>query len=94
MNDTQRIAQLEGQVNALAHAWLTLVAALETQEGFDAEGLQASLRKRRWPQNPAVNAEARPAMNWLCDQLDEARAVRQSRGHPAETRSDQRDGQS
>lgn len=81
MNDAQRIQQLEGQINALAHAWLTLVAALETQEGFDAEGLQASLRKRYWPQNPALNAEARKALNWLCDQLDEARSNRQSDKH-------------
>ncbi|QBP09833.1 hypothetical protein [Cupriavidus metallidurans] len=80
MDDTQRIQQLEGQVNALAHAWLTLVAALETQEGFDAAGLQASLRKRRWPQNPALNAEARPTLSWLCDCLDEARTTRQSGG--------------
>ncbi|WP_197329542.1 hypothetical protein [Ralstonia syzygii] len=50
MNDTQRITQFEGQINALAHAWLTLVAALETQEGFDATGVQASLRTRRRPQ--------------------------------------------
>lgn len=78
MNDAQRITQLEGQINALAHAWLTLVAALETQEGFDAAGLQASLRKRRWPQNPALNEYARPAVSWLCDQLDEARSARQS----------------
>lgn len=81
MNDAQRIAQLEGQVNALAHAWLTLVAALEAQEGFDAAGLQASLCKRRWPQNPAVNEEARPALSWLCHQLDDARAIRQSGAH-------------
>lgn len=78
MNDAQRIQQLEGQINALAHAWLTLVAALETQEGFDAVGLQASLRKRRWPQNPELNVEGRSTLNWLCDQLDEARSARQS----------------
>jgi hypothetical protein len=80
MNDTQRIAQLEGQINALAHAWLTLVAALEAQDGFDAVGLQADLRKRRWPQEPQLNSEARSTLNWLCDQLDEARAARQSGG--------------
>ncbi len=81
MNDAQRIQQLEGQFNALAHAWLTLVCALEAQDGFDAAGLQASLRKRRWPQSPAVNAEGRSTLSWLCDQLDKARAVRQSGGH-------------
>ena len=81
MDDTQRIAQLEGQINALAHAWLTLVCALETQDGFDAAGLQASLRRRRWPQNPALNEQARPTLDWLCNQLDKARAVRQSGVH-------------
>ncbi|MGQ0708727.1 MAG: hypothetical protein ACT4NV_03155 [Rhodoferax sp.] len=80
MND-ERIQRLEGQVNAMAHAWLTLVAALETQEGFDAAGLQASLRKRRWPQNPALNAQARPTLAWLCDQLDDARMARRSGAH-------------
>jgi hypothetical protein len=81
MTDTQRIQQLEGQINAMAHAWLTLVAALETQEGFDATGLQASLRKLRWPQSPALNPEARSTLNWLCHQLDQARAARLSEGH-------------
>ncbi|VVD97619.1 hypothetical protein PCO31110_01970 [Pandoraea communis] len=78
MDESRRIKQLEGQVNALAHAWLTLVAALETQDGFDASSLQASLRERRWPQNHTVNTEARPTLAWLCEQLDEARAARLS----------------
>ncbi|WP_353189556.1 hypothetical protein [Pandoraea pnomenusa] len=78
MDESRRIKQLEGQVNALAHAWLTLVAALEVQGGFDAAGLQASLLERRWPKNHAVNEEARPTLAWLCEQLDEARAARLS----------------
>ncbi|ALS60689.1 hypothetical protein AT302_21490 [Pandoraea norimbergensis] len=81
MGESRRIEQLEGQVNALASAWLTLVAALETQEGFDTSRLQAFLRTRRWPQNHTVNSEARPTLAWLCEQLDEARASRLSDEH-------------
>lgn len=75
------IKQLEGQMNAMAHAWLTLVCALEQQAGFDAAGLQRSLRERSWPDDAAVDAEGRRVLGWLCDQLDQSRARRQSGRH-------------
>jgi hypothetical protein len=81
MSDANRLLKVEAQMNAMAHAWLTLVAALETESGFDATGLQRSLLKRRWPDRPDLNTEARESLRWLCDQLDESRAIRQSPEH-------------
>jgi hypothetical protein len=81
MSDANRLLKVEAQMNAMAHAWLTLVAALEAESGFDAAGLQRSLLQRRWPQRPDLNTEARESLRWLCDQLDESRATRQTPAH-------------
>lgn len=71
-------AQLEGQMNALAQAWLHLAAELELQGAIDAPRLEQALRHRRWPDNPQVNREGRETLRWLCDQLADARSHRQS----------------
>ena len=80
MNATQaRIQKLEAQVNAMAQAWLYLAANIEMKTGIDMEGMEAALRKKVWPRHPEINDEARTALNWLCNELASARAVRQAR---------------
>lgn len=78
----QRLNQLEGQMNGMAQAWLHLAAELELQGAVDGPRLEAALRKRRWPDNPQVNPEAREMLRWLCDQMAEAREARQSPVRP------------
>ncbi|QOK91987.1 hypothetical protein HF908_11165 [Ralstonia pseudosolanacearum] len=80
MDATQaRIQTLEAQVNAMAQAWLYLAANVEIQTGIDMEDMESALRTRRWPGNPAINAEGRDTLRWLCNKLAGARAVRQMR---------------
>ena len=80
MNATQaRIQKLEAHVNAMAQAWLYLAAHIEMQTGIEMEGMEAALRKKHWPNNPGIDAEAQSALDWLCRSLATARAVRQRR---------------
>lgn len=80
MNTTQaRIQKLEAQVNAMAQAWLYLAANIEMQTGIEMEGMEAALRKKYWPDHPDIDPEARISLNWLCDELASARAVREAR---------------
>lgn len=74
---TDRIDRLEAQLNALAQGWLRLAAALEVG-GVVAPGqIDHSLQTARWPGQP-FEAEALKTVAWLCDQLAQARDVRQS----------------
>ena len=74
---TDRIDRLEAQVNALAQGWLRLAAALEVG-GVVAPGqIEESLRTARWPEQP-FELGAMTTVDWLCEQLAEARDVRQS----------------
>ena len=74
---TDRIDRLEAQVNALAQGWLRLAAALEVG-GVVAPGqIEQSLRTARWP-GQSFELEAVKTVEWLCDQLAQARDVRQS----------------
>lgn len=74
---TDHIDRLEAQVNALAQGWLRLAAALEVG-GVVAPGqIEVSLRTARWPERP-FELEALKTIEWLCDQLAEARDARQS----------------
>ena len=80
MNATQaRIQSLEAQVNAMAQAWLYLAAHIEMQAGIEMEGMEAALRKKHWPNNHGIDAEAQSALDWLCRELATARAVRNAR---------------
>ncbi|KWC40930.1 hypothetical protein WL51_06955 [Burkholderia ubonensis] len=74
-----RVLTLEAQVNAMAQAWLYLAAHVETQTGIDMTALEGALRRKRWPNNPEMEDEASAALNWLCDELSGARAVREAR---------------
>lgn len=82
MNATQaRIQKLEAQVNAMAQAWLYLAANIEMQAGIDMEGMENALRAKHWPDSPSIDTEARASLNWLCNELASARAVRQARAY-------------
>lgn len=77
----QRLNQLEGQMNAMAQAWLHLTAELERTEAIDGPKLEQSLRNWRWQDNPQVNQEGREMLRWLCHRMAEARGIRQSGTH-------------
>lgn len=74
---TDRIDRLEAQVNALAQGWLRLAAALEVGGAVAPGQIDQSLRTARWPGQP-FELEAVKTVVWLCDQLAQARDVRQS----------------
>lgn len=79
MNEEEiRLLQLEGQVHALARAWLLLTAQLEMQGLHDPEPLERSLLATHW-QGAAFEPHAHKAMQHLVEQLTEARASRQRR---------------
>lgn len=71
-----RVLQLEAQMNAMAQAWLYLAATVEMECGVDLVSMEESLRNKRWPSAPGINAMARDTLRWLCTQLDGARASR------------------
>lgn len=76
------LLQLKAQVNALSRAWLYLAAAVEIQGGLDPATFDEGLRQRGWPgTDAAFEAEARQTVDWLLDQLADARA-RRSGGLP------------
>lgn len=74
-----RVRTLEAQVNAMAQAWLYLAANIEMQAGIDMERMEAAMRQKYWPDHPDIDPEARISLNWLCDELASARAVREAR---------------
>ena len=74
-----RVRTLEAQVNAMAQAWLYLAANIEMQAGIDMEGMESALRAKHWPDSPSIDTEARASLNWLCNELASASAVRQAR---------------
>ncbi len=80
MNDTQaRIQSLEAQVNALAQAWLYLASNVEMQCRIDMEAMENALRQKHWPDNPALDVEARDTLQWICREMATARTVRRAR---------------
>ena len=80
-----RVRTLEAQVNAMAQAWLYLAANIEMQAGIDMERMEAAMRKKYWPDHPDIDPEARISLNWLCDELASARAVREAREYGSST---------
>lgn len=81
-----RMLRLEGHLNAMAQAWLYLAQVVETQGGMDLIGMEYDLRGRRWPEDLGIDDDARTAMAWLCDQLDEARERRQALARRSDAR--------
>lgn len=81
---TNRIGMLEAQVNALTQGWLRLAAALEIGGLVDPEHLERSLRSIRWP-GQSIEPEAMRTLEWLCEQLAQARDARLLGKPPTET---------
>lgn len=76
----QRLLKFKGQVNALAEAWIGLARLVEKQDEAGVAALKDELRRRRWPNYPQFNAEARETLRFLCDALDESRTDSASAG--------------
>lgn len=74
-----RVLKLEGQMNAMAQAWLYLAAAVEMQCGAELSEMERALCAKRWPGGQLIDAEARQTLQWLCKELSAARAVRAER---------------
>lgn len=78
--DGVRLLQLEGQVHALARAWLQLAAAVEIEGLTDPAVLDEVLLGSRWP-GLEIEPHAQRTMQHLVEQLAEARANRRLRDH-------------
>ena len=74
-----RVLVLEGQMNAIAQAWLYLAAEMEMQGEFNLERMETSLQRKYWPERPDVSAEGQRTLKWLCRELSAARNVRAAR---------------
>lgn len=74
-----RMLKLEGQMNAMAQAWLYLAASVEMQCGADLVVMERALGAKRWPTDPQIDIEARETLQWLCQELSAARAAREMR---------------
>lgn len=75
MTSDERLLKLEGQVQALAQAWLHLAATSETAGGHNPDGLSSALRQQRWP-DAAFEPYAKAMMSGLTEQLELARQRR------------------
>ncbi|WP_174718470.1 hypothetical protein [Azoarcus sp. DN11] len=73
------LLKLEAQVNALAQAWMHLAATVEVRGRIDLAAMEDALRHQHWPRAPDIDEDARDTLQWLCGQLDEARAAREAR---------------
>lgn len=73
-----RLLQIEGQIHALTRAWLLLAAQMEMQGLSDPEPLERSLLATHW-QGAPFEPHAHKAMQYLVDQLADAREARQRR---------------
>jgi hypothetical protein len=79
-----RVMVLEGQMNAIAQAWLYLSAEMEMQGGISLERMETALQHKYWPEEPDVSAEGQRTLQWLCRELSAARNVRASRKRDGE----------
>lgn len=79
-----RVMVLEGQVNAMAQAWLYLAAEFEMQGGLSLAQMEDSLQNKHWPASIDVDGVARNTLYWLCHELSAARNVRAARRRDGE----------
>ena len=73
-----RLLQIEGQIHALARSWLVLAAQMEILGMIDPESLASSLLATNW-QGAPFEPHAHRTMQFLVDQLADARETRQRR---------------
>lgn len=79
-----RVLVLEGQMNAIAQAWLYLCAEMEMQGELNLERMETALQHKYWPEDPDVSAEGQRTLKWLCRELSAARNVRAARRRDGE----------
>lgn len=70
-----RLLQIEGQIHALARAWLYLAAGMEMRGLLDPEALEQSMLGTNW-QGAPLEPHANRAMQHLVEQLAAARETR------------------
>lgn len=73
-----RLLQIEGQIHALARAWLYLAAHMEMQGLLAPGSLDRSMLATHW-QGAPFEPHAHKAMQYLLDQLADARESRERR---------------
>jgi hypothetical protein len=73
--DEIRLLHLEGQMHALARAWLHTAAALEIQGSLEAEQTESSLLPAHWSGAP-FESHAQHTLRYLVEQLQQARETR------------------
>jgi len=73
-----RLLQIEGQMNALAQAWLFLAAEMEQQGAIDPCSLERSLLAVNWRGAP-LELHGQRLMQQLVEQLADAREQRRQR---------------
>ena len=72
---TDRIEELEGQLNALSEAWLLLATELETAGVIDAPRLDVRMSNTHWPDGPLAPI-AKETLEWLRQEWAYRRARR------------------
>lgn len=83
-----RLLQMEGQIHALARAWLHTAAALEIQQLLEPASTERCLLAAHWD-GAAFEPHAHQAMQYLVEQLADARENRQLRERYAATGLDE-----
>lgn len=83
-----RLLQIEGQIHALARAWLYLAANAEMQGLLDHEALDRSLLATGWNGAP-FEPHANRTMQYLVDEMADARASREHAARYRETGLDE-----
>lgn len=83
-----RLLQIEGQIHALARAWLHTAAALEAQGLLDPGVLERSLLSAHW-KGADFEPHAHRTMQHLVDQLTDGRERRQRTGRYLSTGRDE-----
>lgn len=82
--NTDEFTELAGRIEAVARVVLHAVAVLEERSIIDGPRFSAGLRQsvQTQPDSPAHLAVAQERLQELAENLDDARAVRQSRASP------------
>lgn len=86
--DEVRLLQIEGQIHALARAWLYLAANAEMQGLLDHEALDRSMLATNW-QGAPFEPHAHRTMQHLVDEMADARASRERAARYRETGLDE-----
>lgn len=86
LNADDRFNELDGRIEAISCLLLQLTAALEINDSIIGTDITIALRRRADNiklSNPDVLTSAKRALLDLARMLDDARTIRQKRGHQA-----------